>query len=416
MLDILTQNPAVWKKTIFILTYDENDGYFDHVPPFVAPHPRRPETGLVSQGIDTGLEYVEREQELKRKSADEARDSPIGLGYRVPMIIASPWSRGGCVCSQVFDHTSSLQFLEKFLTRKTGKEVRETNISAWRRTVCGDLTSAFQHYSGNEVKIPQFPDRNAFFEDIHRAQFKELPSAYQRLTKADIQQIQRGPRTSPLMPRQEAGVRPSCALPYELVVDGTLTDDRRRFMIHFQARDQLFGKAAAGCPFIVYARDDSGKVRMRNYAVAPGDQLEDSWPLGHFLAGRYRIEVYGPNGFYREFRGDANHPALDIRLEYGRGAGITDSLSGNIELKLVNRDDRSHKIVITDLAYKNDEQHADLPPHASITCAVAAERSFGWYDLRVRVAGFRNFTKRYAGRVETGKSSFSDPAMDGLVG
>ena len=76
MLDILTQNPDVWKKTIFILTYDENDGYFDHVPPFVAPHPNRPDTGTVSQGIDTGLEYVELEQDLKRRPANEARERP----------------------------------------------------------------------------------------------------------------------------------------------------------------------------------------------------------------------------------------------------------------------------------------------------------------------------------------------------
>ena len=39
VMDILTKNPEVWKKTIFILCYDENDGYFDHVPPFVVPNP-----------------------------------------------------------------------------------------------------------------------------------------------------------------------------------------------------------------------------------------------------------------------------------------------------------------------------------------------------------------------------------------
>ena len=143
-MNILTSNPDVWKKTIFILTYDENDGYFDHVPPFVAPHPRRPETGLVSAGIDTSVDYVDREEELKLKRGHWSRESSIGLGYRVPMIIASPWSRGGCVCSQVFDHTSVLQFLERLLTHKTGRPVEEPNISQWRRTVCGDLTSSFQ--------------------------------------------------------------------------------------------------------------------------------------------------------------------------------------------------------------------------------------------------------------------------------
>ena len=142
---ILTGNPEVWKKTIFILTYDENDGYFDHVPPFTAPHPKRPETGLASKGIDTSLEHHDLVEDLKRHPPSSARGGPIGLGYRVPLVIASPWTRGGCVCSQVFDHTSSIQFLEKLLSHKTGKTVSERNINRWRRTVCGDLTSAFQN-------------------------------------------------------------------------------------------------------------------------------------------------------------------------------------------------------------------------------------------------------------------------------
>ena len=60
MLDILTKNPEVWKKTVFILCYDENDGYFDHVPPFVAPHPSRPETGRASSGLDTTVGVGQR--------------------------------------------------------------------------------------------------------------------------------------------------------------------------------------------------------------------------------------------------------------------------------------------------------------------------------------------------------------------
>ena len=119
ILDILTKNPDVWKKTIFILTYDENDGYFDHVPPFVAPDPKDIRTGKCSPGINTsGVEYIRREEELSQGIPEnEARGGPIGLGFRVPMILASPWSRGGKVCSQVFDHTSPLQFLEAFLNK-----------------------------------------------------------------------------------------------------------------------------------------------------------------------------------------------------------------------------------------------------------------------------------------------------------
>ena len=123
VIDILTHNPEVWKKTIFILTYDENDGYFDHVPPFVAPHSHKEGTGKVSKGIDSRVEFVTFEQEHERKGFPENynRESSIGLGYRVPMVIASPWSKGGWVNSEVFDHTSTLQFLEHFLTKKTGR-------------------------------------------------------------------------------------------------------------------------------------------------------------------------------------------------------------------------------------------------------------------------------------------------------
>ncbi len=92
-LDILTQNPEVWKKTIFILCYDENDGYFDHVPPFVAPTPGRPETGKTSAGIDLSLEYVGEAQQAEIRKNDPhwaGRPGPIGLGFRVPLVIASP--------------------------------------------------------------------------------------------------------------------------------------------------------------------------------------------------------------------------------------------------------------------------------------------------------------------------------------
>ncbi|HTN37394.1 MAG TPA: alkaline phosphatase family protein, partial [Arachidicoccus sp.] len=91
VLDILTKNPEVWKKTIFIMTYDENDGYFDHVPPFVAPDPLNPASGKCSSSIDTSTEYIHLKDELDQGIPKrEARGGPIGLGFRVPLIVASP--------------------------------------------------------------------------------------------------------------------------------------------------------------------------------------------------------------------------------------------------------------------------------------------------------------------------------------
>jgi phospholipase C len=123
-IDAIASNPDVWAKTVFILDYDENDGIFDHVPPPVPPP-------------GTPGEFIE--------------GMPIGGGFRVPCIIVSPWTAGGWVCREAFDHTSVLRFLEKF----TG--VKETNISDWRRATFGDLTSAFR-FDGPKSDPPVLPD------------------------------------------------------------------------------------------------------------------------------------------------------------------------------------------------------------------------------------------------------------------
>jgi phospholipase C len=123
-IDAIAANPDVWAKTAFILTYDENDGIFDHVAPPTPP-------------AGTPHEFV--------------RGLPVGAGFRIPTIIVSPWTAGGWVSSQPIDHTSSLQLLERI----TG--VREPNISDWRRQTFGDLTSVFR-FDGAKAAPPVLPD------------------------------------------------------------------------------------------------------------------------------------------------------------------------------------------------------------------------------------------------------------------
>jgi phospholipase C len=123
VLGALMGNAELWKKTVFILSYDENGGYYDHVPPPVAPK-------------GTAGEYVGEE--------------PIGLGFRVPTTVVSPWSRGGKVRSEVFDHTSTLLFLEQ----RFGVEV--PNITDWRRSTCGDLTAALD-FTSFDPSVPSLP-------------------------------------------------------------------------------------------------------------------------------------------------------------------------------------------------------------------------------------------------------------------
>jgi phospholipase C len=418
-LNILTGNPEVWKKTIFILTYDENDGYFDHVPPFTPPDPDKPASGLTSKGVDAGVEFVTLEQDLKRKPARQARGSSIGLGYRVPMVIASPWSRGGQVCSQVFDHTSSLRFLEKFLSHKTGRKIVEPNISAWRRTVCGDLTSVFRPYKGEKIPLPAYLSKDSTLEAIHSAKFKQPPAGFRRFTQAEIEQINRDPVSTTLLPRQEKGTRPSCPLPYQLYADGNLSDDKKDFRIDFRAGNEIFGENAAGSPFQVYApgryksidQPDSWQdVRIWNYAVAAGDRLTDQWPLNEFETQNYHLRVYGPNGFFREYVGSRNDPPVAVKCEYERaGKG---GLSGKIELQITNLDPKSsYTVEITDMAYKQAKQTKSIAPAGTARILLDLARSSNWYDFSLKISGVEGFEKRYAGRVETGKPGISDPAM-----
>jgi len=431
VMDILTQNPEIWKKTIFILTYDENDGYFDHVPPFTAPHSHKPGTGKVSKGIDTRVEYVTLEQEEARKGfpEDYDRECSIGLGFRVPMVIASPWSRGGFVNSEVFDHTSTLQFLEHFLAKKTGKNIRETNISDWRRNICGNLTSAFRPHTSEKATDPEFLSKDAFLESIHKAQFKKLPSDYKLLTKDEIAQINRAPHLSPYMPKQEKGVRNACALPYQLYADGKLSADKKAFEITFASKDTIFGDQTAGGPFNVYApgkyihKDNSHKfddLRTWAYGVKPSDQLSDQWPLHEFENANYHLRTYGPNGFFREFKGNAADPAIETVFEYQPNLVSNKKLTGNVELTIKNLNAKqSYTIEVVDNAYKTGNRKKTLTvlgsAGAKSNFVLDLGKSFGWYDFSIKVEGYNSFEKRYAGRVETGRSSFSDPLMGGVI-
>lgn len=408
VMDILTKNPEVWKKTIFILTYDENDGYFDHVPPFVAPHPHKKDTGATSKNINTGVEYVANSDQQSIKN--RARESSIGLGYRVPMVIASPWSRGGWVNSQVFDHTSSLQFLEKFLSHKTKKKIQEPNISAWRRAVCGDLVSVFRPYNNERLNKPDFLQHDDFIESIHKAQFQNAPSNFKALSKEEIARVNKDPYSSGVMAAQEKGVRMSSALPYELYSDGTLSNDKKSFVISLKAGDTFFGKSSAGSPFHVYApcKYRGQDVRAWSYAVAPGDELKDTWPIADFENNQYHLSVYGPNGFFREFTGNENDPSLDVRVSYERS-------TGNIILLVNNQDKQPQSIHVTDNSYKTPSVEKMIGAAGSVRIIINPGKSFGWYDFSLSIKGNSVFKKRYAGRVETGKESKTDPLMGRVV-
>jgi phospholipase C len=414
IMDILTKNPEVWKKTIFILTYDENDGLFDHGVSYVAADPKRPETGGASAGIDTGLEYTYKPDELAQGVSDhEARSGPIGMGFRIPTIIASPWTRGGWVNSQLFDHTSTLQFLEKFVEAKFGKAIHTETISPWRRVVAGDLTSCFRPYSTREPQL-NYVNRDRHIEMIAAAKTKEIPSNYKPLAKAEIAAITTDPRTAAATSHQEPGTRPACALPYELHAHGALSTDGNHFQLELTAADNLFGPRAAGAPFNVYLRNLAAKPGMQaaTYSVKAGDTLKPMFPLAAFRDDHYEIEVMAPNGFYRRFAGAPHeHPVLVLTsLEQAQGKP-----TGNLQLQLHNPAASPLTVTIADNSYKAAPLTKTIAANSSATVVVPLTSSHNWYDLTLTAGARGNASVQLAGRVETGAPTSTDPLMGAAV-
>jgi len=386
VMDILTKNPEVWKKTIFVLCYDENDGYFDHVSPFVVPDPLRPETGRVADGIDAAPEYHSRQDDLKHASEKHARGGPIGLGYRVPLVVASPWSRGGYVNSQVFDHTSILMMLEKLVRHRTGKDIRETNISGWRRTICGDLSSMFRPYKGEKIVLPEPLGLAETLKGINKAQYLGLPMGYKKLSPEEVAAARvEGYKWSGL-PGQERGTRKSCALPYLLGSWARVTES------HCELGLEVRGAAAS--PFTAYMGSS-----IRNYAVSFG-VLTDKFVLE---GGKYDLRVHGPNGWYWEMKGSAGETDLGVRL------WIEDSQL----IVGVDQAGAGVSLTITDNSYgvgtmKRKLDHPNRGGGFGVHLPLQKHR---WFDYTVRVDGHEGWLRRFAGRVENGQDGVTDPAM-----
>jgi phospholipase C len=366
-IDILASNPDVWSKTVLFLMYDEEGGFFDHmVPPTPAP------------SADLGASTVDIVNEIFPGSADHP-SGPYGLGMRVPLIVASPWTKGGWVNSHVFDHTSLIRFLEtRFATRTNG--LVETNIKPWRRAVVGDLTSVFDFATPNTRRVP-LPETSSF-----------EPTTTLRYPDLDVV----APTTQAL-PKQERGTRPARALDYELHAEAVVDAAGQSARIDFRNTGKL------GAVFQV--RSGNPADAPRTYTVEPRQQLSGSWSV----ASAYDLSVHGPNGFFRRFAGglSAGDANLTVKAIY-RGIG-------DITLVITNRSDGSTAVHVVD-TYTGRILDQKLSPGRRVVRPWSLRAAHGWYDFVVTASDDPGFECRLAGHVENGHDSTSDPAMGGVLG
>jgi phospholipase C len=377
-----------------------------------------------------------------------------GPGPRVPLWVISPWSRGGWVNSEAFDHTSVLRFLEA----RFG--VMEPNIVAYRRLISGDLTTAFNFAQPNNEPLPTLDGRKTKGEaDAERAAQQALP------------QVTPDPARG--LPVQTTGTRPSRALPYVLHVSAHVDAAKRAVELLF------VNTGFQGAVFHVYDKQHLDRLPQR-YAVEPLKALEDTWTPTVDDNGLYDLWVLGPNGFHRHFQGDlnqimtANAPNPEIFVGY-------DVFGGGLHLQLRNAGGGAVKFTVSSnkiygplSAVRSSvsafRQVPLLPgfgpdpigldsgslipvglrsgavpefgqpgfglarppgfvpgpvfgPGPGMSWSITApagdpgelywdlEGSGFWYDFVITSDSDSRFSRRIAGRVETGRHSVSDPGM-----
>jgi len=375
VLEILVSNPEVWQKTVFIITFDENDGFFDHVPPPAVPSFNADGSlaGKTTLGAPLGGEYF-------TNAVDGVTATrPYGMGPRVPMYIVSPWSRGGWVNSQVFDHTSTIRFLEA----RFG--VHEPNITPWHRAVAGDLTSCFDFDRPNDRELPELPNMSyATGDDL----------VISGLPPVAVPTEQR-------LPRQDSGLRYSRALPYVLGAELRLDAEGRAIRLCLDNR----GKAGA----VLHVYDRLHLERLpRRYTLTAGKSLSDRWDTGED-GGAYDLWILGPNGWLRHFTAASAPgqrpaaPELELRYLPSRGS---------VELVASARDHGALVLSVTPNAYGREARcQLSLPRGGRVERRWSLRESANWYDFSVSAEALPGWSQRFAGRLEDGRDGFSDPAL-----
>ncbi|MGW4652404.1 phosphocholine-specific phospholipase C [Kitasatospora sp. NPDC004289] len=357
VLDALTSNPDVWARTALFITYDENDGFFDHVVPPYAP-------SGASQGlstVSTTLDY------FPGKTGYVA--GPYGLGPRVPMIVVSPWSTGGYSCSETFDHTSVIRFIEK----RFG--VTEPNISPWRRAICGDLTSAFDFArTGTAAALPSTagyypPDKNRHSDFLAVAP------------------------TVGTMPRQEPGSKPTRPLKYAPYVDGSADVAGGKFRLTFS------GGPSAGAQFYVTSANRTDAPWT--YTAEAGKSIADTWNTT-YSKGVTDLTVHGPNGFLRRFRNPGKTAGPEVTARHN-------AATGQLDLTCTNAGASAVLTVVN--AYGNTTRTVTVATGATVTLSLDLTAGNRWYDVTVTAGTTADFVRRFAGVVETGAPGTSDPGI-----
>ncbi|MEP7457125.1 phospholipase C, phosphocholine-specific [Phyllobacterium sp. SB3] len=401
ILRALLANKAVWHKTVLLITYDENGGFFDHVLPPVPP--MTSSIGVVSPGIK--LSVSGRGGDF---DSEASAGKPIGLGIRVPMLVISPWSSGGRVCSETFDHTSVIQFLEAWHQAR-GIDAPTTfgNIWSWRQAITGDLTSAFDFDRTKVKPMDKLVDAIQPTKIYSPGERQVAKSAGAYIP--GIKDVNADPDAArPVSVKQDQTSCDLLPVGYDFqTLCGFTADSPPKLKITFRNRGQL----GASFTILSYDRNDGGwfdSVEGVKQGSAPID-IFDVWNMNMnkvsgWSSQQYSYAVHGPNGYLAEFRGELQSVGDN---QIAHLADVKPSADGKtIEFIFGNWPSANGKLKAVS-AYTGEERTID-----SGAKAVSFETKDGWYDISfVDAINSSKYLRRYAGHAENGKISRTDPAI-----
>jgi phospholipase C len=378
ILQALASNEETFNSTVLILNYDENDGFFDHVPPPVPP------SGTADEFITVSGETV-----------------PLGMGFRVPMIICSPWTRGGVVDSQIYDHTSVIQFLETWTTA-LGTPAISSFISAWRRQVSGNLTGAF-NFANPVLGMP--------------TNLPTAPTTAQIINREDTCDPLPDPTNSNApnsLPQQETGTRTACALPYQpdANISSFQTGSDGEILVWIEMLN-VGTIATSYVPLAIYANQYRTGGPWQ-YTISPhsngtNGSYTDYFNIGSgYGSGEYDLTCVGPNRFLRRFAGNLNNS--------GKTSSVTssyavDPVSGQLAIyfAMTNTGTESVTFTITSNNYTADGPWTyTVAAGATVnTYFPAVANTHGWYDFTLTISGDTSWIRRYTGHLENGSASIT---------
>ena len=381
----LASNPAVWSKTVLIINYDENDGFFDHL---VAP------TAPASAAY--GLSTVSTVNEIYPGTTSSSyKTYPYGLGARVPLLIVSPWSKGGYVCSQTFDHTSVIQFIEK----RFG--VIESHITPWRRAVSGDLTAAFD-FSLSDPTSSHLPSTTNYVSGVVSGVLEAIPATYISGNKTFTTLSTPVPATQ-TMPVQETGMRLARSLPYQFQADPVLNTTAKTIAINFSSTGTAGGFFHVRSGHLVTHTNAGGGAGPWGYTIDPATRtLSDTWTP---TTTAYDLSVYSANGFFRRYAGTLTASAANLAVQT-----VYNLSTGNLTLTVTNNGPATTTVSVFN-NYTGQTVQKSLAPAGIYQLPVDLSGSYSWYDLTVTASTDTTFIRHYAGHIETGEDSVSDPLI-----